>query len=296
LAPHRQCNVLRCWSDPSPRHHLQASQVGRGLRLRAPVSYQLGRSVLVSLARPAGTCALVTHVRRSAVNRECPPIIVASDPGVARVRTRGLFVPKPSTQVSMLGVRDSWPADSSPFLIVQMDPVCPSSGGARRTRSPGRTADGTGALPAHVGTDHLDRASLTMWSNSFAERYVGTLGRECLGNLRQILTEYAQHYNEHEPHQSREQRPPLREPGQPIDMSARIRRRRAVHGLISEYRREPNDRRNNQIREGARVLAWHTTAPAWLPGRLARWRAGCCLHPSSTSGPPELHPRSVPSR
>jgi len=32
----------------------------------------------------------------------------------------------------------------------------PSSGGARRTRSPGRTADGTGASPGHVGTDHLD--------------------------------------------------------------------------------------------------------------------------------------------
>jgi putative transposase len=44
-------------------------------------------------------------------------------------------------------------------------------------------------------------------ANSFAERYVGTLRRECLDHLliygeqhlRQILVEYSQHYNEHRP-------------------------------------------------------------------------------------------------
>jgi putative transposase len=74
---------------------------------------------------------------------------------------------------------------------------------------------------------------------------VGTLRRECLDHLliygeehlRRILAEYARHYNEHRPHQSREQRPPLHEPGQTIDMTARITRTPVVHGLISEYRR-----------------------------------------------------------
>jgi transposase InsO family protein len=82
-------------------------------------------------------------------------------------------------------------------------------------------------------------------ANSFAERYVGTLRRECLDHLliygeehlRRILAEYARHYNEHRPHQSREQRPPLHDPGQTIDMTARITRTPVVHGLISEYRR-----------------------------------------------------------
>ena len=37
--------------------------------------------------------------------------------------------------------------------------------------------------------------------------------------------------------QSREQRSPRHEPGDPIDMTARIRRRQAVQGLISEYQR-----------------------------------------------------------
>ena len=82
-------------------------------------------------------------------------------------------------------------------------------------------------------------------ANSFAERYVGTLRRECLDHLliygerhlRQILAKYSQHYNEHRPHQSREQRPPLYKPGQAVDVTARIRCTQVVHGLISEYRR-----------------------------------------------------------
>jgi len=83
-------------------------------------------------------------------------------------------------------------------------------------------------------------------ANSFAERYVGTLRRECLDHLlicgerhlRRVLTEYARHYNEHRPHQSREEQPPpLHEPGQPIDVTARIKRTHAVQGLINEYRR-----------------------------------------------------------
>ena len=79
----------------------------------------------------------------------------------------------------------------------------------------------------------------------FGKGNVGTLRRECLDHLliygeqhlRQVLAAYARHYNEHRPHQSREQRPPLHEPGQAVDVTTRITHRRVVHGLISEYRR-----------------------------------------------------------
>src|SRR5258708_2688739 len=68
-------------------------------------------------------------------------------------------------------------------------------------------------------------------ANSFAERFVGTLRRECLDHLliygerhlRRILAEYARHYNEHRPDQSLEQRPPLHDPGQSVDVTASIR-------------------------------------------------------------------------
>ncbi len=82
-------------------------------------------------------------------------------------------------------------------------------------------------------------------ANSFAERFVGTLRRECLDHLliygerhlRQVLAEYARHSAGHRPHQSREQRPPLHKSGQPTDMTALIKRRQVVHGLINEYRK-----------------------------------------------------------
>ena len=74
---------------------------------------------------------------------------------------------------------------------------------------------------------------------------MGTLRRECLDHvlilgerhLRKILAEYAQHYNSHGPHQSLQQKPPLRQPGYPVDISARIERSRIAEGLINEYRR-----------------------------------------------------------
>jgi putative transposase len=82
-------------------------------------------------------------------------------------------------------------------------------------------------------------------ANSYAERFVGTLRRECLDHvlilgerhLRSVLAEYARHYNGHRPHQALQQEPPLCEPGHAVDITARIERRQVLGGLISEYRR-----------------------------------------------------------
>jgi len=82
-------------------------------------------------------------------------------------------------------------------------------------------------------------------ANSYAERFVGTLRRECLDHmlilgerhLRRVLAEYARHYNGHRPHQGLQQEPPLREPGHVVDATGRIERRRVLGGVISEYRR-----------------------------------------------------------
>jgi putative transposase len=82
-------------------------------------------------------------------------------------------------------------------------------------------------------------------ANSFAERYVGTLRRECLDHLlihgerhlRTVLAEFESHYNHHRPHRSRSLHPPVRNPGEATDMTARINRRTTVSGLINEYHR-----------------------------------------------------------
>ncbi|MGD0936976.1 MAG: integrase core domain-containing protein [Streptosporangiaceae bacterium] len=82
-------------------------------------------------------------------------------------------------------------------------------------------------------------------ATSYAERFVGTLRGECLDhvlilgerNLRSVLAEYIRHYNGHRPHQALRQEPPLCEPGNAVDITARIERRQVLGGLISEYRR-----------------------------------------------------------
>jgi hypothetical protein len=49
----------------------------------------------------------------------------------------------------------------------------------------------------------------------------------------------------------------LHKPGQTIDVTARIKRRQVVHGLISEYSRQRNERRKHQLSASMRVLARH---------------------------------------
>jgi transposase InsO family protein len=81
-------------------------------------------------------------------------------------------------------------------------------------------------------------------ANSYAERFVGTLRRECLDHililgerhLRKVLAEFIRRYNGHRPHQSLRQKPP-RQPARAADITARIERRQVLGGLISEYRR-----------------------------------------------------------
>jgi putative transposase len=80
-------------------------------------------------------------------------------------------------------------------------------------------------------------------ANSFAERWVGTVRRECTDriliagerHLASVLNEYTAHYNGRRPHRSLNQRPPKR-PGDVVEAaSARVRRRSVLGDLINEY-------------------------------------------------------------
>jgi transposase InsO family protein len=86
-------------------------------------------------------------------------------------------------------------------------------------------------------------------ANSVAERFVGTVRRECLDrllilgrrHLEAVLAEYVEHYNGHRPHRFLDQRPPCHGSVAPIPIvdlsSARLRRTAILDGLIHEYSR-----------------------------------------------------------
>jgi putative transposase len=84
-------------------------------------------------------------------------------------------------------------------------------------------------------------------ANAFAERFIGTVRRECLDrmlifgrrHLEGVLAEYIAHYNGHRPHRSLGQQAPLTlgthpAPSRDPDL-ARLRRTDKLGGLIREY-------------------------------------------------------------
>ena len=85
-------------------------------------------------------------------------------------------------------------------------------------------------------------------ANAFAERFVGTVPRECLDrvlifgrhHLDAVVHEYVEHYNTHRPHRSLGQLPPqpkavVSAAVQNVDPS-RLKRTERIGGLIHEYR------------------------------------------------------------
>jgi putative transposase len=81
-------------------------------------------------------------------------------------------------------------------------------------------------------------------ANAHAERWVGSLRRECLDRilivarpqLEQVVRAYIRHHNEHRPHRSLEQRPPLAKPP-PAEAPPpnKIGRCDQLGGLLHEY-------------------------------------------------------------
>jgi transposase InsO family protein len=80
-------------------------------------------------------------------------------------------------------------------------------------------------------------------ANAIAERFIGTLRRECLDrllitgprHLTQVLQEYIEHYNTHRPHRSLHQQPPTGATPPPSRAALRPLRRDRLGGLVHEY-------------------------------------------------------------
>ncbi len=82
-------------------------------------------------------------------------------------------------------------------------------------------------------------------ARAHAERWVGSVRRECLNrllilgrrHLHHVLAAYVRHFNEHRPHRALGQQPPLsdRQPLADVIDLDRLRRRDRLGGLIHEY-------------------------------------------------------------
>jgi putative transposase len=81
-------------------------------------------------------------------------------------------------------------------------------------------------------------------AKAHAERWVGSLRREWLDRililgrrqLEQVVRAYIRHYNEHRPHRSLDQRPPLAKPlGAEAPPPSKVGRRDRLGGLLHEY-------------------------------------------------------------
>jgi putative transposase len=151
-----------------------------------------------------------------------------------------------SRRVHILGVapnpRGGWVTQQARNLLDPGDRV-----GQFRFLIPDRDAkftDSFGVVFGSEGVRILRTPVLAPRANAFAERWVGTVRRELLDrmlivgrrHLETVLSDYVVHYNQHRPHRSLGQMPPLGAAASPAPAaSPRVVRLDRLGRLIHEY-------------------------------------------------------------
>ena len=108
----------------------------------------------------------------------------------------------------------------------------------------GKFAPGFDAVFRSEGVEVVRTPYRAPTANAVAERWVGSVRRECLdhlllvneAHLRRVLRAYVAYYNQARPHQGLEQRTPV--PGADSSGEGPVRRRDVLGGLLSEYYRD----------------------------------------------------------
>ncbi|WP_327004296.1 integrase core domain-containing protein [Dactylosporangium sp. NBC_01737] len=156
------------------------------------------------------------------------------------------FIELATRQVHIIGVTahptGAWVAQQARNLLMNLDQRADGLRFLLRDRDTKFTTAFDTVFTA-AGIDVIRTPPQAPMANAFAERWVGTVRRECTDrmliagerHLASVLTEYTEHYNGRRPHRSLGQRPP-NPPPQVVDLTvARVQRRPILGGLINEY-------------------------------------------------------------
>ena len=271
LAWHRRL-IKRKWACPNRPGRPGTSQEIRELALRLAQEnpawgYRRVHGELCRLGHHVSE-ATVQRILRTRRRRRAPPNVDTSWRAFLRTQAHGLlacdffhvntiflerlyvlFVMEVVTRhVHILGVTarpdGSWAAQQARNLLMDLGDRITSFRFLIRDRDTKFTSAFHEIFTA-AGVTIVKTPPRTPRANCYAERWIRTARAECTDrmpvynecHLRSVLGEYADNYNRHRPHQSRQQRPPDQDDQASTSLDMPVQRRKVLGGAINEYHR-----------------------------------------------------------